>query len=456
MTLSLRFSALSDVGRVRKENQDSGYAGPHLLLVADGVGGAARGDVASATTVHQMRALDEHALESGTSAVETLIGGITLAHSRIGDLVADSPELDGTSTTVVAGLFTGSEMVIAHVGDSRAYLLRDGEIQALTRDHSFVQSLVDEGRITEEEARIHPNRNLILRAVDGVHEPNPDTSVQSLRAGDRILLCSDGCCGVLTDEQIGQILGADNVDHAASALVTSSLDAGSTDNVTVVVAEVVDGAAEDEDNDQVPITVGAAAHPLRPTSRSGRLRRRLTEIVVDPEVARYAPRPPRRNRILRFVIALVVLLLLAAAALYGAYRWTQTQYYIGDSDGYVAIYQGEPGSVFGFSLHHVVSRSDLRVSDLGAGAESINDNTSVYDSRSKAEAKVAALQSLVAACKRAAATPPPSAKATPKKTNPKTKGSRHTSGPTHKPTPPPRTPAPPTSSPSLPSGCATP
>ncbi|HWU33026.1 MAG TPA: protein phosphatase 2C domain-containing protein [Marmoricola sp.] len=450
MTLSLRFSALSDVGRVRKENQDSGYAGPHLLLVADGVGGAARGDVASATTVHQMRTLDEHAPELGISPLDTLVAGITVAHSRIGDLVADSPELDGTSTTVVAGLFTGSEIVIAHVGDSRAYLLRDGQIQPLTRDHSFVQSLVDEGRITEEEARTHPNRNLILRAVDGVHEPNPDTSMQPLQAGDRLLLCSDGCCGVLTDEQIGQILGSDNVDHVASALVTASLDAGSTDNVTVVVAEVIEGATEDDDNDQVPITVGAAAHPLRPTSRSGRLRRRLTEIVVDPEVARYAPRPPRRNRILRFGLVLVVLLLLAAGVLYGAYQWTQTQYYIGDSEGYVAVYQGEPGSVFGLSLHHVVTRSDLLVSTLGDGRESIEDNTSVYDSKSKAEAKLASLKSFIAECQKAETPPPPKPTPTPKK-RPVGKKTAHkpTSSPTHQIITP-------SSTPNIPAGCPTP
>ncbi|MGN6722055.1 MAG: PP2C family protein-serine/threonine phosphatase, partial [Marmoricola sp.] len=220
MTLSLRFSALSDVGRVRKDNQDSGYAGPNLLMVADGVGGAARGDVASSATVQQMRILDTHEHEEG--GVETLVGGIALAHSRISDLVADSPDIDGTSTTVVAGLFDGSELVVAHVGDSRAYLLRGGQIQALTRDHSFVQSLVDEGRITEDEARIHPNRNLILRAVDGVHEPNPDTSTHALQPGDRLLFCSDGCCGVLTDDQIGELLGNDNVDHAARNLVTAS------------------------------------------------------------------------------------------------------------------------------------------------------------------------------------------------------------------------------------------
>lgn len=383
MTLSLRFSALSDVGRVRKDNQDSGYAGPHLLMVADGVGGAARGDVASAATVQQMRTLDTHDHEGEAGGVETLIGGITLAHNRISDLVADSPDIDGTSTTVVAGLFNGSDLVVAHVGDSRAYLLRNDQIQALTRDHSFVQSLVDEGRITDEEARTHPNRNLILRAVDGVHEPNPDTSVHALEAGDRLLFCSDGCCGVLTDDEIGQILGADNVDHVASKLVTASLDAGSTDNVTVVVAEVLEGAIS-EDDEQLPIVVGAAAHPLRPTSRPGRLRRLLAE-PIDPELARYAPLPPRGRRLLRFLLIVAALVVLAAGILFGAYRWTQSQYYIGvDQHGYVTSYRGVPGSIFGHSLSTPLWHSKLNESALG-----VVDREAVRDSQSATSARQA-------------------------------------------------------------------
>lgn len=383
MTLSLRFSALSDVGRVRKDNQDSGYAGPHLLMVADGVGGAARGDVASAATVQQMRTLDTHDHETDADGVETLVGGITLAHNRISDLVADSPDIDGTSTTVVAGLFDGQDLVVAHVGDSRAYLLRDGQIQALTRDHSFVQSLVDEGRITEEEARTHPNRNLILRAVDGVHEPNPDTSVHALQAGDRLLFCSDGCCGVLSDDEIAEILGSDNVDHVANSLVTASLDAGSTDNVTVVVAEVLDGPLGEED-EQVPILVGAAAHPLRPTSRPGRLRRLLTE-PVDPELARYAPLPPRGRRLVRFLLIVMVLLLLAAGILFGAYRWTQTQYFIGvDKQGYVTSFRGVPGSIFGHSLSTPLWHSKLNESALG-----VVDREAVRDTQSAGSARQA-------------------------------------------------------------------
>jgi PPM family protein phosphatase len=193
-TLSLRYAALSDVGRVRRDNQDSGFAGAHLLAIADGVGGAARGDIASSTAVQILRRLDEQQSED---LLEALAGAVHRAHDRIAELVEQDPELEGTSTTVTAALFDGTRMGVAHVGDSRGYLLRDGTLSQLTKDHTFVQSLIDEGRITEEESRTHPHRNLILRAVDGVHDTDPDLFLVDLVPGDRILLCSDGCSGVL-------------------------------------------------------------------------------------------------------------------------------------------------------------------------------------------------------------------------------------------------------------------
>src|SRR3954468_17732471 len=157
--LGLRYSAISDVGRVRKDNQDSGYAGPHMLVIADGVGGAERGDVASSTAVQALRRLD--APNDGVP-LEALPGAVHRAHDRIAELVEQDPELDGTSTTVTAALFDGQRIGVGHIGDSRGYLLRDGVLSQLTKDHTFVQSLIDEGRITEEDARTHPQRSLIL------------------------------------------------------------------------------------------------------------------------------------------------------------------------------------------------------------------------------------------------------------------------------------------------------
>ena len=235
--MRLRYAALSDVGRVRRDNQDSGYAGPHLLVVADGVGGSARGDVASSSTVEVLRRLDT---PPGNDILGALAGAIHLSHDRIAGLVAENPEIEGTSTTVTAAIFDGTQLGVGHVGDSRGYLLRDGTLSQLTTDHTFVQSLIDEGRITEDEARVHPHRNLILRAVDGVHEPEPDVFTLEVALGDRILLCSDGCSGVLTDEDLARLLGDGTPDHAAVSLISASLDAGSSDNVTVVVADLVE------------------------------------------------------------------------------------------------------------------------------------------------------------------------------------------------------------------------
>ena len=357
--LALRYAALSDVGRVRKNNPDSGFASPHLLIVADGVGGAARGDIASSTAVQILRRLDGPPPED---MVEALAGALHRAHDRIAELVDEDPELDGTSTTVTAALFDGSRVTVGHVGDSRGYLLRDGTLSQLTKDHTFVQSLIDEGRITEEESRTHPHRNLILRALDGVHETDPDLFDVELAPGDRILLCSDGCSGVLDAGRIADILGTGSVDYAVVELVRASLDAGSTDNVTVVVADVVDPTAAGSEEDTGasattgPMLVGAAAEQPRRTPLASKSFFRghrggdtgeiepvpgeSTDDDVDPEALRYAPRPPRRFRWVKRLVALAVLIGLLVAAASAAYGWSQRQYYVAFDGDQVAVYRG--------------------------------------------------------------------------------------------------------------------
>ena len=257
--MRLRYAALSDVGRVRRDNQDSGYAGPHLLVIADGVGGSARGDIASTATVEVLR---RSTCRPATTCSARWPARSTSATTGIAGMVAESPEIEGTSTTVTAAIFDGTQLGVGHVGDSRGYLLRDGTLSQLTTDHTFVQSLIDEGRITEDEARVHPHRNLILRAVDGVHEPEPDVFTLQVAPGDRILLCSDGCSGVLSDQDLATILGDGTPDHVAVSLVSASLDAGSSDNVTVVVADVVgDDAVDDEETSAPPPSVRSSSAP---------------------------------------------------------------------------------------------------------------------------------------------------------------------------------------------------
>lgn len=377
MTCRLRYAALSDVGRVRRDNQDSGYAGPHLLVVADGVGGAARGDIASSATVEAIRKLD---VPPGNDALSTLAATIHLAHDRLAEIAETHPELDGTSTTVTAAIFDGTHLLMGHVGDSRAYLLRDGELQQLTTDHTLVQSLVDEGRITEDEARVHPHRNLILRAVDGVHEPEPDLFGVPVRAGDRLLFCSDGCAGVLDSAALTAELAGDLLTDVAARLVTASLDAGSSDNVTVVVADVVD----DDSASETPQTVGAAAsspHLQIVNDRTGNLTEsdveHLKETPVDPEAIRYAPQPPPKRRWIRRTLALLLLLGLVGGGLWGVYEYSQTRYFVTSDGGPVTIYRGVDFDLPGLTLHEVVKETSYSLEDMGAFADEVLDGKDV-------------------------------------------------------------------------------
>jgi protein phosphatase len=381
MQLSLRYAALSDVGRVRKDNQDSGFASEHLLVVADGVGGAARGDIASSAAVQMMRRLDAPAPQD---MLEAMAGAIHRAHDRIGELVEEDPELEGTSTTVTAVLFDGSKIAVGHVGDSRAYLLRDGTLSQLTKDHTFVQGLIDEGRITEEQSRNHPHRNLILRAVDGVHDPDPDLFLIELAPGDRLLLCSDGCSGALDDNRLADILGTGGVDYAVVELVRAALEAGSTDNVTCVVADATDATAaadrEDAAATTAPMLVGAAAEqPRRAGTGSKSFFRghrggdtgELEPVPadgddLDPEELRYMPRAPRRFGWVRRIAALVVLGLVLWGLATVGYRWTQQQYYVAAHDSRVAIYQGVQADLPGITLTHLYQPTRVTLQALPA------------------------------------------------------------------------------------------
>jgi protein phosphatase len=392
--LRLDFSAISDVGRVRKDNQDSGYVGPWVLAVCDGVGGAARGDIASATAIQQLRKLDE---PPSDDLLAQVAGALHRAHDRIGELVDEDPALNGTSTTATVALFDGARIGVGHLGDSRAYLFRDGQISQLTKDHTFVQGLIDEGRITEVESRVHPHRNLIMRALDATQEAEPDLFLVDLRRGDRLLLCSDGASGVLDDGRLADILSTGSPDYAAVELVRASLEAGSSDNVTCIVADLVDPEAEGApDVDRLePLMVGAAAELRRrqPRGPMGSLFRghrsgdtgeleavsadlpddvgyAIANDPIDPETARYAPRPPRRLAWLRpiLVLAVVVGVLWVAGA--AAWSWSQKQYYVGEQDGVVVIFRGVNADLPGLSLSQPYETTDVeidRLSDFDAG-----------------------------------------------------------------------------------------
>ncbi|MDP3890941.1 PP2C family serine/threonine-protein phosphatase [Nocardioides sp.] len=416
--LRLQYAALSDVGRIRKDNQDSGYAGPWLLAVCDGVGGAARGDLASATAVSQLRKIDQ---PPEAELLALVAGALHRAHDRISELVDEDPSLNGTSTTATVALFDGSQVGVGHVGDSRAYLFRDGTISQLTKDHTFVQSLIDEGRITEEESRTHPHRNLILRALDGVHDTEPDLFTVEVAVGDRLLLCSDGASGVLDDSRIGDILATGTPDYAAVELVRASLEAGSSDNVTCVVADVVDTAA-DPDDELVPLLVGSAAELPRRASGvgptggglfrghrsgdTGELEPVAAELPddvpfaiasdpIDPEEARYAPRPPRRFVWLKRLLVGVVLLGIVWIGAAAAWSWSQEQYYVSEQDGQVTIFRGLNADLPGVELSRPYEATNVELARLSEfQASKVRDGidaTSLADARRTVE-NLASLQ----------------------------------------------------------------
>lgn len=253
----LRFSSTgrSHPGLVRSNNEDSGFAGPYLQLVADGVGGAAAGEIASATAAYVTCALAAGAPQS--DLLELLGRAVRISHEQIRAGTALDPARTGMGTTLTALLTDGSQVALAHVGDSRAYLLRDGELVQLTRDQTLVQTLVEEGLITRDEARRHPYKNVVLQAVDGDHPATPDLALVDVRPGDRLLVCSDGLSDLVDDERILACLDEQEASEAVDRLVEAALAAGGRDNVTCLVSDVVDGPALQ----QVGAVLGALGDP---------------------------------------------------------------------------------------------------------------------------------------------------------------------------------------------------
>jgi protein phosphatase len=229
----------SHPGLVRDHNEDSGFAGPYLQLVADGVGGAAAGEVASATAAYVTSASTMGSRESDLLAI--LARAVELAQQQLGAGVEADRSREGMSTTLTALLTDGDRVALAHVGDSRAYLLRQGRLCRLTRDQTLVQMLVDEGHITAQQARTHPQKNVVLQALDGVHPVEPDLCLLDLRPGDRLLVCSDGVTDMVDDDTVADCLAAASPEAAADALVQAALDAGGHDNITALVSDLVVG-----------------------------------------------------------------------------------------------------------------------------------------------------------------------------------------------------------------------
>jgi protein phosphatase len=378
MNLALRYAARSDIGLGRySNNQDSGYAGPHLLVIADGMGGHAAGDVASSTAIARLVALDDEA-SGGGDALQRLTRALADANQDLRDRVATEPGLHGMGTTVTAILHSGNKLALAHIGDSRGYLLRDGVLTQLTRDHTFVQTLVDEGRLTEEEARNHPQRNLITRVLTGERDDTPDLSVRDAKPGDTYLLCSDGLTGVVSEETLADVLGQDtDVGARAEALIDLALKGGASDNVTCIVADVIDLDRAAGPSSSPEVVGAAAAHEVTtssapansPAGKAAALARQTAAASegdeADDDADSEEDAQPKRKRHKGMMLLLVILVLgLVGGGGYAAYAWSQDQYFVGTQAGNVAIYRGLPQDVGPVHLSSVYERQDLPVEEL--------------------------------------------------------------------------------------------
>ncbi|MFT4225152.1 protein phosphatase 2C domain-containing protein [Micropruina sp.] len=368
MTFTLSYVARSEVGLVRKNNQDSAYVSPTMLMVADGMGGAAAGDLASAVAVSELRDSDGDFRES--DMVEVAAGAIGRANARIRDLVAADPSLDGMGTTVCGLLFDGERLAIANIGDSRAYRLRDGHFERITRDHSWVQTLVDDGRITEAEALVHPHRSLILKVLNGQSSHQPDLEMSDIKVGDRYLICSDGLCGMVTDAAIEQVVGGTDPDEVVTELIRIAYAEGGLDNITIILADVV------EDGEPGPVMVLGAATEVDIESAGEKSEDTRPIPVEGEELAdsqarelteqeRYQPTTRGRTAAwVKVVLGIVVPLLVIGGGLFGWYSFTQTKYYVGEDNDLVAVFRGVPDTVLGFPLSTVLEVHNTHVSDL--------------------------------------------------------------------------------------------
>ncbi|MCT2149899.1 Stp1/IreP family PP2C-type Ser/Thr phosphatase [Dermabacter vaginalis] len=396
MTIALRYAAKTDVGLVRSNNQDSGYAGSHLLVVADGMGGHAGGDVASSVAVGTLAELETDA--PGTDIVAALEGAVLDANDAILRRAREEPQLAGLGTTVTALLRAGNKFALVHIGDSRAYLVRNGQCTQVTKDHTFVQRLIDEGRLTPEEAERHPQRSMIMRVLGDVDaDPELDLSLKPAVPGDRWMLCSDGLSGLVSFETISDVLATvEDPEACAEHLVELALKAGGPDNITCVIADVIDLDTlrkGDPGPSSGSVVVGAAARDRhRPTAATGPAARAaaLTREEAPYEDEDYEEEPPRRS-----TWPVIALFALIGALLVGggwfAYDWTQDQYYVGSNGENVVVYKGIAQDLGPLSLSHEEQVTDVALNDLQPVTQTQVTNTISAKNREDADRIVAQL-----------------------------------------------------------------
>jgi len=453
MTLVLRYAVRSDVGLLREGNEDSAYAGPRLLAVADGMGGHAAGEVASSLTIASMAKLDSE--PPGGDMLAELSSAVAAANTRLQEMIIANPAVEGMGTTLTALFWSDGHAAVCHIGDSRGYLLREGELYQITHDHTLVQSLVDEGRISADDVSTHPQRSLLLRALDGRSVAEPDLSVHDAQVGDRYLLCSDGLSGVVSDETLRETLATIGDPEAVTRqLIELALRGGGPDNITCIVADVVDTATSRLPATGTPVMAGAVANvndPMLSTDGAAQVssfggienhldnqfggpydgRRRssttapqpmvaideldpaamplavATENGTDPRMAgarrshRAQPKRARRSgrRWPIVTTSLVVLVAVIVGGLYVGWRITQDQYYVGaNSKGQVVIYRGVNQRIAGISLSKPYQVTGIQLAQVPAPYQQTVKATDTASSLGNAQAIVTNVRTAVNAC----------------------------------------------------------
>jgi len=362
--MRLRFGASTDQGRMRSNNEDSYLSQAPVAAVADGMGGHSAGEVASAIAIEELTALrDLGPWETETAATDDLKQAIVRANRRIREMAASDRRLNGMGTTLVALLEDGDRVHLANVGDSRAYLLRQGELSQVTVDHSLVQELVDEGRLSQKDAERHPQRSVITRALGIDPEVEFDLFTYKLQPGDRLLLCSDGLSDVVEPTQIRNVLlRVRDPQKAADRLVAVANEGGGPDNITVIVVDADEGsAAEPETTGDLGTGSETGALPAVDGDRAaaGSRSRRAAEAAQD--------RSLRTHRRLQRVLLALIALAVVAAAVIGVRSFLYSRYWVGFDDDTVAVFQGVPGDVAGLRFSRVVEHSPVSRSQVPPG-----------------------------------------------------------------------------------------
>ena len=374
MTQSLYFRAAgrSDVGLVRENNEDSGFIGKNFLLVADGMGGHAAGELASSTAVSVVAQLESN-LDKISDIDKKLFNIPSVISKELKNTISKDSTRSGMGTTLTTVVLHDNSLRVVHVGDSRAYLIRDKKIKAITKDQSYIQSLIDNNEITLEEAKTHPQRSLLLQAIDGLTEATAFIDSVEVIAGDKLVLCSDGLTNVVSDQEILQIVNQFEYVGAVSALIEKSLENGGPDNITVIVAEVVSEKYENK-----IVVLGAAAEPRNRIKLPG------LEFPTDihPFITSEFPALKSVTWVKKFVYIFVSALIAILVGWYST-NWISKQYYVSNLGDNLAIFQGLNSSIGPVSLSRPVQSFDLDVIVLtkadqqllraGIGADSLTE-----------------------------------------------------------------------------------